>query len=402
MSSTDPGAGGSAKPDGSSDAHVEASDAATSSDAGPNRPVVACATADGCTPGTWFDVTPPNINLETGGCGNFGTKTVQIDPAHPESLYTMFFCQGIYKSTDYGQIWKGPLNTGSHAAEITDCAGGIAIPRKSTASSLTIYAACIRGSGLGFWKSTNAGVDWTPYTVAPGADLSHQQFYAPLTDPYDPDHLLMAGHAVDVLLESTDGGKTWSGVTTAPGMKQNGGTGGIDFIDTGDPGTTRTTWLWLAAQSGGGIGTWRTTDGGKNWSHVETNEHTNGSSQIFQPDAHGVVFMAGVYSKLGWGVLRSADYGITWAHVGQASQEAIVFGTSKNLYSMFGWGIGAGGMVDPALQVSPLPGTGTWTKPGTPAAMTQGPAQAAVTNDGKHDIIVIAAYNAGVWRYVEP
>ena len=68
----------------------------------------------------------------------------------------------------------------------------------------------------------------------------------------------------------------------------------------------------------------------------------------------------------------------------------------------FGWGIGAGNVVDPVLEVSPLPGTGAWTKPGTPAAMTQGPAQAAVTNDGKNNIILTASYNAGMWRYVEP
>jgi hypothetical protein len=389
--------GGSA---GSGGAQPEGGSSGGSGSARPPDDV--CVTADGCTPGKWINVTPAKVSLTAGGCGNFGAKTVQTDALHPEALYTLFFCQGIFKSTDYGQTWNGPINTGSHAAEIVDCAGGIAISRKNTASPPTLYASCIRGSGLGFWKSVNGGVDWTPYKVAPAADVSLQQFYAPAIDPYDPDHLLMAGHAVDVLVESTDGGKTWNAITTAPGMKQNGGTGGIDFIDTGDAATTRTTWLWLAAQSGGGIGTWRTTKGGADWTRVETNEHTNGSSQIFQPDTGGVVFMAGVYSKLGGGVLRSPDYGVTWTHVGQGSQEAIVFGTSKNLYSMFGWGIGAGGMVDPVLEVSPIPGTGAWSKPGTPAAMTQGPAQAAVTNDGKNSIIVTASYNAGLWRYVEP
>jgi hypothetical protein len=38
----------------------------------------------------------------------------------------------------------------------------------------------------------------------------------------------------------------------------------------------------------------------------------------------------------------------------------------------------------------------------TPPAMTQGPAQAAVTSDGKNNILVIASYNAGLWRYIEP
>jgi hypothetical protein len=34
--------------------------------------------------------------------------------------------------------------------------------------------------------------------------------------------------------------------------------------------------------------------------------------------------------------------------------------------------------------------------------MTQGPGQVAVTNDGTNSIVVVANYNAGLWRYVEP
>ncbi len=34
--------------------------------------------------------------------------------------------------------------------------------------------------------------------------------------------------------------------------------------------------------------------------------------------------------------------------------------------------------------------------------MSQGPAQAAVLNDGTHNIVLVASYNAGMWRYVEP
>jgi hypothetical protein len=34
--------------------------------------------------------------------------------------------------------------------------------------------------------------------------------------------------------------------------------------------------------------------------------------------------------------------------------------------------------------------------------MTQGPGQAAVTSDGVHNIVLLASYNAGLWRYVEP
>ena len=112
--------------------------------------------------------------------------------------------------------------------------------------------------------------------------------------------------------------------------------------------------------------------------------------------------MAGVYSSLGSGVLRSSDYGVTWTNEGQNAPEAVVFGTAKNVYAMYGWGIGAGQTVNPTLQVAAQPGSAGWTMPTTPSTMSQGPAESAVTSDGTHDVVLIANYNAGLWRFVEP
>ena len=355
------------------------------------------------TAGTWTNVTPSSIDLaDDFSCGNYGTKSVQADSAHPADVYTLYHCQGIWKSTDYGATWTGPINTGTNGAFVTDCAGVITVVPTNSTTAPTLYAACIRGSGTGLWKSVNGGVDWTAETVAPAPSGTGQQFYAPVVDPNDSQHLLMVGHAVNLLVESTNGGVTWSAVNTTAGMAMDGGTGGIAFINTGNASTTRTTWLWLASEAGGSIGTWRTTNSGASWTRVDKNEHINGETQIYQPDTSGTVFMAGVYSDLGWGVLKSTDFGQTWSHQGLTQTEAIVFGTPKGVYAMFGWGIGPGQQVDPLLEVAGASGTGTWTSPGTPAGMSQGPAQATVLNDGTHNIILIASYNAGMWRYIEP
>jgi hypothetical protein len=111
--------------------------------------------------------------------------------------------------------------------------------------------------------------------------------------------------------------------------------------------------------------------------------------------------MAGIYSMNWWGVLRSEDYGQTWKDTGLYDNETIVFGTAKNVYSMYGWAIGEGGVVPPSMEVGAQPGTGSWTAVTTPSAMTQGPTQAAVTYDGAHSVIVTANFNGGLWRYVE-
>jgi hypothetical protein len=364
-------------------------------------PPATCIADASCPPGQWIDVTPPSVDLVNGTCGNFGPGTVQVDPRRPQDLYVSFSCQGVWKSTDYGQTWKGPINTGTHGADVGTCAGGIAIPPGDAGAPPVIYEACIRddgsGNGIGFWRSDDGGVDWTRYAIAPGG--ARQDFYPPAVDPHDPKHLLMAGHENPILVESIDGGATWTNVAMAPGMIENGGTGGIRFIDTGAPATTRTTWLWIGAVS---AGTWRTEVGATGWSLVDANLHPHAYTQIYQPNTGGVLYMAGEYSKLGDGVLRSTDYGKTWTHVGTAGPRTIVFGTSKSVYSMFGWAIGAGQTVDPDLEIAAQPGLGTWTKPGTPPAMTQGPTQAAVTSDGTYNIVVTANFNAGLWRYVEP
>jgi hypothetical protein len=388
-------------------------DAGSSSDGSSVRPPPdPCIEAGSCQPGVWTNVTPSNASLNTPQtCSNYGTLSALVNKVHPETMYTEFNCQGIWKSTDYGLTWNGPVNVGANGKTVADCQGGISVPPNSAVPS--VYEACIGGAGFGFWASTNGGVDWTKYNVAPGG--GRQDFYPPIIDPYDGDHLLMEGHEDNVLAQSADGGKTWTAVNITPEMQASGGTGALVFIDMGNAAATRNTWLYLPQATGGKIGTWRTTNGGSNWTKVDSNEKEHSYYQIYQPDTGGVVFMAGIYSALGNGVLRSTDYGQTWKHVGLTQNENIVFGTAHHIYAMDAYG-------GQKLEVVAPPGTGTWMSASTPAAMAGPPAgcaiiddkginrggycggavEAAVTNDGTYNIILTANWNAGLWRYVEP
>jgi uncharacterized protein YjdB len=379
--------------------HVLATSAANSSVSASANLVVRSATPP---IGSWVNVTPANVDLTGQGgalsCGNYGTQTVVVDPARPSDLYALFDCQGLWKSTDFGYTWNGPINIGTNGGMVAG-AGGLSIPPNSTNSPPIMYVSNIRSPGIGFWRSLDGGISWTNYNVTPGG--SRQDFYAPAVDPYDANHLLMCGHEMNLLVESSDGGKTWRAVSTATGMAEDGGTAFAFFLDTGVASTTRTTFLWVAQQSGGFYGTWRTSNDGAQWTQVDKNEHPHGNSQIYQP-GNGVVYMAGAYSTLGWGVLRSADYGQTWSHAGVNGNEASVVGTSKKVYAMYGWAIGAGQAVDPGLELATQPGTGTWTSASTPSGMSQGPASIATTFDGSNNILVGANYNAGLWFYAEP
>ena len=46
---------------------------------------------------------------------------------------------------------------------------------------------------------------------------SRQDYYPPIIDPYDEKHLVMAGHEQNYLVESTDGGQTWSAINLQAG-----------------------------------------------------------------------------------------------------------------------------------------------------------------------------------------
>lgn len=349
--------------------------------------------------GTWVDVTPSGVNLTSSlSCNNFGTQSVQADPAHPSNLYTQFHCQGIWKSTDYGLTWTGPINTGTNGAAVGDCAGGIAISPNSTATIPTIYESCIRGTGIGFWKSLDGGVNWIQYAIAA---TTRQDYFPPVVDPYDENHLLMTAHEFNSTIESVDGGHNWTSVPLDSRMLTNAQSGAVFFINTGNASTTRGTWLWLAQESGGHFGTWRTSNSGTAWVQVDLNEHT-GSAQIYQAGTTGVVYMAGSSSALGNGVLRSQDFGQTWAHVGLATSESVVTATPKNVYSMYGNPVGPGVTINPAFEGAVQPGTGGWVAPGTPPTLTNGAAQFAVVNDGSNNILLGSMWNTGLWRYVEP
>jgi photosystem II stability/assembly factor-like uncharacterized protein len=248
---------------------------------------------------------------------------------------------------------------------------------------------------VGFWKSVDGGVNWTKYVVTP---TGRQDYYPPVVDPYDDQHLLMAGHEFDpqTIVESTNGGQTWSLVTLASGMQGSYHSPTIFFINTGNAATTRGTWLWIGDYPNN-YGTWRTTNSAATWTKVDSTNYI-GAAQLYQPDNNGVVFMAGSNG----GVVTSTDYGQTWTHVGPNSYESIVFGTSKNVYAMYGYPVGAGNSAPPAFQVASQPGTGTWVSPSTPSGLIQGPAQAAVVNNGTNSILVGAMWNSGLWRYIEP
>lgn len=340
----------------------------------------------------WENVTPSEVNLDPnfhGAQQNFGTLGVIADPVRPNELYAFICYQGVWKSTDYGLTFK-KISTGMNGANLDGGRPWTAVIDNNTARDAstppTMYTANGYGPALGVYKSTDGGVNWTIY--AAGMDV-----YSFDMDPYDNKHLITGMHESDGLRESTDGGVNWKTIAT-----QGGGKSIFPyFMDTGDPATTRKTWL-LVPQIDSGDSMY-TTDAGATFKPTGGFSHPHGGNQLLR-ESPKVAYAAG-----SGGVWKTTDSGVSWIKMYSATDPyGYANGVAATKSSLYSWDTGSnlsgigGSHVHKAAR---NPGT-TWTPVDTPKDMNNGPHGLAVTYDGAHYILVGGAVGAGIWRYVEP
>ncbi|HZC21873.1 MAG TPA: glycoside hydrolase, partial [Candidatus Binatia bacterium] len=157
---------------------------------------------------------------------NTGGSDVEIDPSNPDIVYASMWevregpwednneyngpGGGLFKSTDGGSSWHSL--TAGLPKDLSQIYIAIAPsdPRR-------LYATLSTASGkLAVYRSDDAGDNWSQITTDPrpsgrigGGDLP-----IPRVDPKNPDLVYIAS---TVTMQSTDGGKTWSGFRGAPG-----------------------------------------------------------------------------------------------------------------------------------------------------------------------------------------
>ncbi len=259
-------------------------------------------------PGVWKNISPPAASINE--AEHIFCQGMAIDPTTPSTLY-LGVCGydvtknvGLYKSTDAGSTWKriGILDEPVHV---------VVDPRNSN----HLYAVDgVRGNTLGFWISNDGGENWSKpegFMKATAAPVGTQDLYSIATEPVNFNHVLVSFHSPwstgnnAGVLESTDGGMTWTARNPPPGSA--GGYGmAIFFLDFpyAGQGDSRT-WLFTAQQGG----FFRTTDGGTTWAQVYTNPMTHGGNQIYRSKA-GALYSGGYQYPS-----RSTDNGATWSQV---------------------------------------------------------------------------------------
>jgi hypothetical protein len=344
-------------------------------------------------PGEWVDVTPSDISLNPDDPpDNYAVQDVVVDPARPSDLYAFVCYQGVWRSQDFGQTWTKVSTAGSDLETGRPWSAGIDTnPARDPTTAPALYTFNGYGAKGGIFRSTDWGVHWTRFALL---EASGQDGYSVNVDPYDGKHLLVGFHEAPGLVESTDGAETWKSIEVPP---NSGSSIYAYFVNTGDPATTRKTWLIVAQANAEGNGTSRTEDGGATWTKVNGLEHGHGTSQAYQP-APDTFYLPGVYGSEGNGIYRSKDFGKTWKLVSSTANTTLI-GTPNYLYANTaqGW--------DPGYALLMRAGTATgtdWTATGDPPGMTDGSKRLVVTYDGTHYVIVGGNWHAGIWRYVEP
>jgi photosystem II stability/assembly factor-like uncharacterized protein len=235
----------------------------------------------------------------------------------PQVYYQGATGGGVWKTTDAGITWS-PI---SDRYFKTGSVGAIAV---AESDSNIIYVgmgeACLRSNisqGDGVYKSTDAGRTWTNLGLADTRTIGKVRI-----DPRNPNLVYVAavGHPYGPnpergVFRSSDGGKTWNKV-----LYINDQTGAVDLAM--DPHDSRVIYAavwqvlrtpWGIETAGAGSGIYKTTDGGDHWTQLSGGLPKGDKGKI------GIAISA-VDSNRVWatveaedgGIYRSDDAGKSW------------------------------------------------------------------------------------------
>ncbi len=251
-------------------------------------PAGGCWRKDG--PGQWFSTTDELPTL--------GVSSIVVDWSNPDRVFIGTGDRdagdaagmGVFKSEDAGETWQ-PWNNGMGNTTV-----GRMIQHPDDAD--IIYAA----SGSGIWKTTDAGANWFQ---------AHSGGYKEIVfKPGDPSTLYIGGGAF--VWRSTDDGVTWTkmenGITT--------GSRSVIAVTEDDP-----EYVYVLLSNGDSYkGLWRSTDGGDSFTNMSTTPNimswgcTGGSGGqawydldiAADPNDKDIVYAGGV------NCFKSVNGGVTW------------------------------------------------------------------------------------------
>ena len=224
-----------------------------------------------------------------GGGGWFWSAA--CDPKSADVLYMGGDVVGVYKSVDGGRSWRF-ANRGIHDYGVYSLAVG--------SDAKTVYAMTVNGLA----RSDDGAATWTPLaaTLKGALNLSAKRgatVRGIAAEPADPRRV-WAGSLTGAVMRSADGGATWTAVdhlaalAARPPKPEP-----VASVVIASPDAK------LVFVCHGGLGLFRSADGGRTWTHPDTPVP---AMHVAATSAAGVLY--GAFGTNG--VWRSADGGVSW------------------------------------------------------------------------------------------
>lgn len=265
---------------------------------------------------------------------------------------------GVVKSTDGGLNWQVPYKPGSSSGLPKQVCTTVALDPKSPPSQRILYAG-VYGEGdddeAGVYKSVDGGSSWTKISPGPGVAPNLHIYRLRMHPKSGNLYCLITGlrskndyfTAPGGVWKSTDGGDSWTSISN-----------GVNLVWW----STNLAWdsededvLYVSAGSSEGHwmqgGIYKTTDGGRSWAHVLTDEMIQ---KIAGGDSYEQTMAVTVHpqnSRLVYagtsknGLLYSLDGGATWRHYAEfpaATVQSINFDPAdmtRIIVTTFGQGV---------------------------------------------------------------
>lgn len=226
---------------------------------------------------------------------------IAYDPSTPGTYYVGAPVGGVWKTTDAGVNWT-PLGDNWPRISV-----GALVVKSDSPNTILAGTGDQDGSdapGIGVMKSTDGGLTWE---LKGAAQFGGSAIRRMVADPANPNVIVAASGfgSPNFLYRSTDAGETWNAVTTTQEFWND--------VEVG-PADAQGNRTWYATGGGNGPGRiYRSTNGGQTWTQLTTlpiGAGFNSSIDVAVSKLNG----ATVYVMVGSAdaVFKSTDSGGTW------------------------------------------------------------------------------------------
>ncbi len=251
-----------------------------------------------------------NVWTNLGPFSGNGAAAIAIDPQNPGSVY-VGTTGGVFQSANGGANWQRTASKGLPAGYFAN----LLLLDPQSPNILYAAAACSR---CGIFKSVDSGANWSP--VNSGLEDSVIAINSLAIDPRKPGTLYLGTTACfetsgspgfvpgtenlcyrPGVFKTSDGGASWSGVSSGLWDITTFGTVSALAIDPQNPGT-------VYAGAFGGV--FKTTNGGSSWNPKNTGLPccASAAALVIDPKNPGTVYTAEYY-----GIFKTTDGGTNWS-----------------------------------------------------------------------------------------